>query len=416
MLFRSIARKYDVTTEALEAANPQMKADGYQLKKGEVLNIPALAVKENVWMDEADEAASLFRPLHTPLHVGIMLPLHASNADGHRMAEYYRGFLMACDALKSKGISVNIHTWNVDEKADVRTTLLEAPAADCDLIVGPYYSQQVAPLTAFCQKNRIRLLLPFAVEGNVVETVPQVFKAFQSPALKVNMSVTAFFERFPNCHPVFVDCQDATSRMGAFTAELRKRLDAAEMKYNLTSIVTNDEQFAKAFSRTQTNVVVLNSDRHDALSEVFEKMERLTAAVQGLYISVYGYTEWLSFAPSMHGLFHKYDTYVPTDYYYNAMIPDTKQFEAAYRQWFKTDQTPLLPHDAAMGYDHAMYFLLGLNTHGNAFTGSRRQSPQMKPLQVPLHFKRATETGGFMNDAFMLIHYKQDQGIDALNY
>lgn len=411
-----IARKFNVSIEELEAANPQMKAEGYQLKKGEVLNIPSSSVKKNLWVDDEEEMNMLFRQPHSPLNVGIMLPLHEKDADGRQMTEYYRGFLMACDSLKANGLSVNIHTWNVDETADVRTTLLEEAAAECDIIFGPYYSSQVAPLAAFCQKNRIRLVLPFAVEGNEVATTPQMFKVFQTEALQNSMAVSAFFERFPNHHPIFVDCQDATSQKGAFTSELRKRLDASKTAYNLTSLASSDEQFAKAFSTKQYNVVILNSPRREALKEVFEKMERLTAAVKGLYISVYGYTEWLAFAPSMQGFYHKYDTYIPTNYFYNAVVPKTKFFEAAYKNWFNAELIPQLPHFAAQGYDHAQYFLLGLMKHKNAFNGNRQQSNLTAPLQSPMHFKRATETGGFMNDTFMLIHYKQDQGIDALNY
>ena len=421
-----IAQKYHVTIEELKAANPQMKAEGYQLKKGEVLNIPSVLVKKNLWTDTQEEMNQLFREIHSPLNVGIMLPLNDDDADGRRMTEYYRGFLMACDALKAYGVSVNLHAWNVDRKADIRTTLLEDAAAQCDIIFGPYYSSQVAPLAAFCQKNRIRLILPFSVEGNEVTTTPQIFKAFQSVALQNSMAVSAFVERFPNHQPVFVDCQDATSSKGAFTSALRQRLDTEKRAYHLTSLSTSDEQFAKAFSTKQYNVVILNSGRQEALQMLLDKMERLTATVQGLYISVYGYTDWLAYAPTLQGFYHKYDTYVPTSYFYNTMDPKIKSFETEYKRWFKASQFPQLPHYAAMGYDHARYFLLGLKTYGNTFTGSRQQTSNSTSsqtaialnnyLQSPLHFKRSTETGGFMNDTFMLMHYKQDHSIDALNY
>ena len=74
------------------------------------------------------------------IKVGIMLPLHDKNGDGKRMVEYYRGMLMACEDLKKQNISVAIHAWNVAEETDVRQTLLQKGANQCDVIFGPLYS------------------------------------------------------------------------------------------------------------------------------------------------------------------------------------------------------------------------------------------------------------------------------------
>ena len=77
------------------------------------------------------------------IKVGIMLPLHDIDGDGRRMVEYYRGFLLACNDLKEKGISADIHAWNVPIDADIRQTLLDPAASQCDIIVGPLYTAQV---------------------------------------------------------------------------------------------------------------------------------------------------------------------------------------------------------------------------------------------------------------------------------
>ncbi len=60
--------------------------------------------------------------------IGVMLPLHDVDGDGKRMVEYYRGLLMACNYLKKKGISTDVHAWNVPIDADIRTTLLQEGA------------------------------------------------------------------------------------------------------------------------------------------------------------------------------------------------------------------------------------------------------------------------------------------------
>ena len=56
------------------------------------------------------------------------------------MVEYYRGILLACDSLKKAGISTNVRAWNVNIDADIRQTLLQEGASDCDIIFGPLYT------------------------------------------------------------------------------------------------------------------------------------------------------------------------------------------------------------------------------------------------------------------------------------
>ena len=96
-----IAKKYGLTEAQLRAANPQMQAEGYSLKKGDRLCIPwpSTAPTSQRATTTPASAKPQQRGLST-IRVGIMLPLHNVNGDGRRMKEYYRGFLMACDSLK----------------------------------------------------------------------------------------------------------------------------------------------------------------------------------------------------------------------------------------------------------------------------------------------------------------------------
>lgn len=113
--------------------------------------------------------------------VGVMLPLHDVDGDGRRMVEYYRGILMACETLKQKGISTDIHAWNVPIDADIRTTLLQEGANKCDVIFGPLYSKQVSALAGFCKTYGIKMVIPFSITGDDVERNKEIFQVYQSP-------------------------------------------------------------------------------------------------------------------------------------------------------------------------------------------------------------------------------------------
>ena len=88
----------------------------------------------------APAAAKPAATVSNAVKIGVMLPLHDVDGDGKRMVEYYRGILMACDYLKKHGVSTDVHAWNVPIDADIRTTLLQEGASQCDLIFGPLYT------------------------------------------------------------------------------------------------------------------------------------------------------------------------------------------------------------------------------------------------------------------------------------
>ncbi len=349
-----------------------------------------------------------------PVKIGVMLPLHNVDGDGKRMVEYYRGILMACEDLQKQGISTDIHAWNVPNGADIRTTLLQNGANKCDLIIGPLYTPQVAALGEFCKTYNIKMLIPFSINSNEVLSNPNVFQIYQSQAELNILSAQAFVNRFPNAHPIFVDCNDANSLKGTYTTLMRRELEKHHINYNITNLVSPDESFAKAFDRSKQNIIILNSGRSHDLTAIFDKLDRLTQTYPGVVVSLFGYTEWLMYAYTNMERYFKYDVYIPSTFYYNASSPKTKQLEADYQKWFGERMQYALPRFAINGYDQAQFFIRGIYQYGKNFTGSSSQT-LYTPLQNRLKFVKRTG-GGYKNDSFQLIHYTFNHTIESINY
>ena len=176
-----------------------------------------------------------------------------------------------------------------------------------------------------------------------------------------------------------------------------------------------DEAFARAFSATQPNVVILNTARSPQLNSTLARLNTLTAANPQVKIALYGYTEWLMYTKVYNQYFHKYETYIPTYFYYNAENAKTQQLERNYKQWFKGDMMSSLPRFAITGYDQANFFLRGLHRYGKDFKGTKDQNTYVH-LQTPLNFKSAAASGGMQNEAFMLVHYMNNGNIESINY
>ena len=133
-----IARKYGITLQQLMDANPTMKTDGYQLKKGDMIYIPNVVAPSTNAQTVAPTAMAKEAAKkkdadirNRAIRVGVMLPLHLQDGDGQRMVEYYRGMLLATDVLKKQKISVDIHAWNVAADADIRQVLRRMSSGTC---------------------------------------------------------------------------------------------------------------------------------------------------------------------------------------------------------------------------------------------------------------------------------------------
>ena len=408
-----IARMYGITVEELVQANPGMEQPDYQLKKGAILTIP-VTPQQSTLQTVASQNNDKTDVRNRAIRVGVMLPLHNVNNDGKRMIESYRGLLMACDSLKKEGISVDIHAWNLPEDGDVRTLLKDPAAAQCDVIFGPLYSKFVAPLSDFIVRNDIRLVIPFSIHAPELYSNRNIFQIYQVQNDIYETTARRCAEWFKDYHSIVIDCGDTTSTKGAFTFTYRRQLEVRDIPYSITSLKSSDNMFAKAFSKTKPNLVILNTGRSPELLSVFGRLSAIKAANPDIQISMFGYTEWMMYMQYQSENFHKYNVHIPAPFYFNMQSPQTDLIQKNYRLIFGQDMMNSLPRFALTGFDHAVFFLRGLHKYGKTFDGAAGRFGY-QPIQTPLKFERIGN-GGLQNRAYMFIHYKPDHTIETVNY
>ena len=419
-----ISREYGLTIEELIKANPEMNMPGYELKKGMILNIPfskdslearakrEAAAKQVTVVKTAPVVADDVK--NREIRLGIMLPLHNINGDGRRMTEYYRGVLMACDSLKKQGLSIDVHAWNTAEDGNIYKVLEDPAAAKCDLIIGPLYSKQMDALSAFVTKHDIRLVIPFSINAPQLTTNRNIFQVYQSPTEQNDVIFARYIERFRNYHTVVIDCNDSTSKKGSFTFGLRRQMEQRGMDVVVTNLKSTEANFSRAFSQTKPNVVILNTGRSQELGVAFSKINGLKANSPELDITMFGYTDWLLYTRTHLENFYKYNTYIPSVFYYNPLSAGTQRFERKYRQNFRSDMQNALPRFAITGFDHAFFFLKGLHKYGKSFNGAEGMFGY-PPVQTPLKFERYGN-GGLRNRTMMFIHYQPEHTVETIKF
>ncbi len=409
-----IAQSYGITVEDLIAANPEMGQTGYTLKKGETVFIPL--PRGTAARPTTANATSTAAQVKTKISMGVMLPLHNNDGDGRRMVEYYRGLLIACDSLRKDGISVDVYAWNVHKDADIRAYLQNDTVRRLDLIVGPLYTKQVSPLAAFCRTNNIKLVIPFSTTAPDVQTNSHVFQVYQSTERLDAKAITVYVDRFKDYNTIIVECNDSVGQRASFVAALTRELSARGIPYHTTTLRATDDAFRAAFSGSKPNIVVLNTSRSPELNLVFRRLNDMRAVAPTMQISMFGYIEWLMYESTYRTLYHTYDVYIPSTFYYYKGLSRVAAFEKNYARWFaETMQEQYIPRFALTGYDHGQYFLRGIAAQGAVFTGTGQDIPYT-PLQTPLRFQRVAAAGGYQNKAFELVHYRTTGIIDTIAY
>ena len=411
-----IARQYEISIQELIEANPEMNEPGYELKKDAFIRIP---FKKDAKQTDVVKPLETITPVAAKsskdvIRLGVMLPLHDINGDGRRMVEYYRGILMACDSLKKLGVSVDVHAWNTPDNEDIAPVLREKAARQCDIIIGPLYSKQMDQLSEFVAKNDIRLVIPFSINAPQLQTNRNIFQIYQSPTTLNEASISQFLNKFSGYHPVFVDCNDTTSQKGNFTFGLRRQLEARGIAYDITNLKSSEAMFAKSFSKSQPNVVILNTARSAELNVAFAKLNSLTTMSPSLKITMFGYTEWMMYTKYQLDHFYKYNVYIPAYFHYNPLKSRTLRLQQKYRWNFHQDMMDRQPRFAITGFDHAMFFIQGFQKYGKDFTGVPGQL-NYEPVQTPLKFERQGN-GGFCNRQLVFVHYLPEQRVETIYF
>ena len=404
-----ISKTYGISQEQLIQANPEMETPGYKLKKGDVINIPVVAGGQNTTVSYTADDVRL-----RSIRLGVVMPLHGKNNDGKRMLEYYRGMLMACDSLKTEGISVDVYAWNAAETTDINSLLGKIAQAKCDIIFGPFYPKHVDALSSFCKEHKCMLVIPFSLDVPQIYSNKCIFQIYQPANEQVYSTVRRFADWFKNCRPIIIDCGDNASTKVEFTSALRKELEEKGIYYRLSSLATEDESLLKAMATDRPNIVLLNTARLTDISTLYKKLDAIRKLNSTVSIGVFGYTEWLGAIYTHQPNFHRYDTYIPTTFYTNLSSPLTLRLQQRYRWNFHQDMSTSLPRFALTGFDHTIFFLRGLHNFGAQFDGAAGRL-NIQPVQTPLKFERVGE-GGYENRAYMFMHFKPDYTIDAINY
>jgi len=330
--------------------------------------------------------------------------------------EMYNGILLAADTLRTLGLNINLHSYDIKSDTVDLTRLIESGRLDnMDLIIGPAYSYNLAIAARFAGKLGIPVVSPVPlINYSVLMNNPELFIVNSSLDV-VQTYIAKKASEFSDHNFVFIHSDTAGTDQSVknfrdkLINELASRIPYEEIRFKEflfygRSTFDNDSinRLSHALSESMGNVIIIASEDGPVISET---MQDIHALLRKFDIKVIGY-------PAIRGIdnldpkyFFDLDIMVYSPYWIDYNKDDVKEFNSDYRKIFLTEPGEM--SYAWTGYDIAYYFLSGMAIHGKDFiVHPEIHNPDL--LQTEFNFVRRNIFDGLENQKLYLIRYTKD--------
>ena len=324
------------------------------------------------------------------VNVVVALPFSRRGV-GSSMVEFYRGFLLAADSLKDRGVSLNITAFDSDEPMTVHQEALREAA----LVICPQDSSKVAQLSLLGREGEAVVVSPFYRWSEEIYTNPN-FYALNPPLRMEDRETLRLLSAVEgNSHVLLIET-------GGKQSSLAGRIKAEIMDLRVISLEQATDNLADVLKETVgRTLVVLSSQDRESMQIVVSTLSGLRREEPDLDFCLLGPSDWLRYAGAGGTVFEDFfavDTYVSSLYHIDYGQPILHRLEGAWLDAFE-DAMPLgYPSMGVYGWDIAMTFL--------AQGGGQ--------LQHKFRFERATEGGGWVNVGVNLVHYDRSHGVSLI--
>jgi LysM repeat protein len=333
--------------------------------------------------------------------------------------ELYEGILLASDTLRSMGLDINLHVFDIKSDTIQLTKLINnGTLADMNLIIGPVYSHNLAIMTAYARPLGIPVVSPVPLYNNsALVNNPNLFIANASLEVAQNVLSRKVGEYFDN-NFVFIHTdtagidQDVKNFKDKIFSELSNRLPYEAIRFKefifySRSAFDNDSinRLGHALSKEIDNTIIVASEEAPVISETLMEVHSLSNKYP---VKVFGYPAMRSLENLDPKYFFDLDILMYSPYWIDYSKRDVRQFITDYRQKFLTEPAEI--SYAWLGYDITYYFLSGLAIHGADFISHPEiHNPDL--LQTQFDFQRKSMTDGFENQKLYQVEFTKDYNV-----
>ena len=423
----SISQQYGITQDELIAANPELKTG--KLKKGSFLCIPypsaqaqpakqaAQAPSNEQLFDESN--ARKAKSMQT-IKTAVLLPFTGTghSEEQAHMVEFYEGFLMAADSLKRKGVSLDIYVYDTKGTVAGTQAILAQPALKgMDVIFGPVHTNVLPTVASFAEKNRIRLVIPFAPKVDQVFKSPNIYQINTPQSYLYSEVYEHFIRKFGKARVIFVDNGSTDQDKAEFIKGMKSELKDNHIDYRQVQLSNGADvhKLMAAMDTLHENIFIPTSDQKGMLYKLLPLLTQIRREHTQINMHLFGYPKWQTYTQDFLADFYELDTYFYSSFYTNNLFPAAIRFTHAFRRWYSKDMANSFPKYGMLGFDIGYYFLNGLSVWGDRMEQHLNQI-RVTPIQTGFKFERVNNWGGFINRKVFFVHFSKDYELVKLDF
>ncbi|MDD4922153.1 MAG: LysM peptidoglycan-binding domain-containing protein [Bacteroidales bacterium] len=422
----SICKKFNVTEAEILSMNPfiinglqagqtlmiPVKINNISKQKEILLNKEGTSLKTTA--GETKRKKDINKSVENP-RITVLLPFASTANPGanERYIEFYEGFLLAVDSLKSLGLSFEVQTLESGDNPEaIRQAILTGKLNQTDYCIGGVTPEQITILSEWARKNQKILILPFSSRIPELENNPYLFQTITPHSYINDRLAVHFIDQIRTSNIVFLN--SSASAGNDLDSPLIPKIKKELQKKGISFQVVNDDENLDALNK------VLVEDRVNTvfpfpltMNETNNLVTRLSGNLNAFpekKITLMGYPDWQTMSKSYQKRLYELNTYIYSNFYADSQQNNVRDFQIQFYQTFGKNLLNTYPKYSMMGYDIAAYFIPRM-----VFEKSEQleRIPVITPLQNNFQFGAKNPISGAFNQFFYLIHYTPDNTVQV---
>jgi len=419
----SLCRRFETTEDAIGSLNDL--SDG--LKIGNIIKLPKKECNEitgfSLQSSVQRNNIAVFSNINPdrPLQATLMLPMTKNGNINNNYLDFYRGFLLGLEDVKSMGHSVDLTLFDTEQNPSKVEEFVSEKLSRMtpDIIIGPVYETEISAAVDYAETHDIPIVSPLATLSTIDSRV--LFQMSPSQANKYD-KVSDLFDGSKEVTLIYGESTDADFEQEILALLEGRRFSTHKYAYEHPSVIERREK-ERARQGIKSNVPLSPSDMTPLLREgknnVFvilsdneTEVDRILAAIASANISltarerivpqfvVFGNSKWNRYANIDRSIFFQNRVILLSSYHSHRDNERIKAFDKRYIGDFCT--IPSLY--TYRGYDTAVIFGLGMFSDMNDGMVGKRYVP----LQTPYEFERIDGKNMQGNTQWVRINYNND--------
>ena len=414
----SLSRRFGMTEQEFARLNDVSAG----LKAGAMIRIPrteqpqpTAVVAEQPMAQSTAEVHFRALPSSERLNVALMLPINIDNRANASYVEFYQGFLLGLEQLKAMGRGeTKLTVYNtahdpLNVESIVKSTLFEGT----NLIVGPVYEDELAPVVQYAEQNSVPIVSPLANISTVQS--PALYQLSPATERKYD-KVADLIDGEREVYMIYADSYDKE-----FEAEAKELLHGRPY---FSYTYSFDDQKSVFRPRTaETPVVegmdtILMSEKPRLFVVLANKevdVDRILGTISSSKVAVsersipcaeytvLGTSRWGRFANIDHTTYFNNNVVMISTYHAKRDDVAVREFDSRYIEAYGA--LPSLY--AYRGYDTAIIFGGGMRSDIEYNMLDKRYAP----LQTVYKFAQDGENGKYVNQEWMRVNYNSNYTI-----